>query len=371
VIEITVKTLADIAGASCSPFSMHPPGMCGYSIVKPRFYQAIPPPSVQSGSIDCPPVDEFSMPEVSVAYLRDAIVTRTGAVIAGDRYLVEETLEGDLEFNGFVEESGKIYYDAGACEYHNGTLVDFCKFGVFNYSIFLAEVSAPAAVLSFLPDVYAHPYYMHFPEFMSDQAIANRDLIMSALGFGHDRRVETDAVGIRASGVVIAKVNDRYLNHRVSQALPIVSGVLRNRFATRTGEQPRRFYIHRQGQVARTVENFDELEPVLARYGVEPVALDELGFEEQVNLFSKADLVIAEHGAGLANSIFMRPGATVVELFPAPMVGRWMYRGMASAFHLNYCFAAFPVAPTWAWDRDQITVPIDPIRQILGFVSRQ
>jgi hypothetical protein len=48
---------------------------------------------------------------------------------------------------------------------------------------------------------------------------------------------------------------------------------------------------------------------------------------QQVKMFSRADVVVGMHGAGLSNSMFMRPGSTVVEVVydfdarHAPVIG--------------------------------------------------
>jgi capsular polysaccharide biosynthesis protein len=41
-----------------------------------------------------------------------------------------------------------------------------------------------------------------------------------------------------------------------------------------------------------------------------------MSFEEQVGLFASASVIVAIHGAGLANLVFSRPGTKVIELFP-------------------------------------------------------
>ncbi len=46
------------------------------------------------------------------------------------------------------------------------------------------------------------------------------------------------------------------------------------------------------------------------------VRTEALALAEQIALFSSADVIIAQHGAALANLIWARPTATVVEIFP-------------------------------------------------------
>jgi hypothetical protein len=368
VIEVVVKKLAEIVDSAGGNFDMSGSAPSSYSILRRRIPAPIRAPLLQAGTRDCPHIPEFTLPEVALAFFRDSIVTSTGAVIVAGKYLIEETVEGDFVSNGFQEKDGRLQFDDTHCEYYDQNLVNFSKLGIFNHSIFMAEMAAPAAVLSFTPGLKDYGYYMNFPTFMPELAIRNRHAALSALGYSREGLVTTKAHGLKVKGLVIAKVNDRYTNHRVSQALPIVAAVFKNLYCDSSAGHPRRFYVHRRGEVARKVANFEDLKPILDQHHITPIALEELDFEEQVNLFSKADLVLAEHGAGLANSIFMRPGSTMVELFPEPMVGRWMYRAMASAFRLNYCFGAFSVPPGWVWNRDDIQIPPGLVRHILNFL---
>jgi len=48
------------------------------------------------------------------------------------------------------------------------------------------------------------------------------------------------------------------------------------------------------------------------------VRLEDMPFEEQVQLFARAAVVIGQHGAGLANCLWMPPGSMLVELSNEP-----------------------------------------------------
>lgn len=85
----------------------------------------------------------------------------------------------------------------------------------------------------------------------------------------------------------------------------------------------RRFYRSRRGAGAdrRSLLNHQELADRLAeRFGkhFRNVALEKLPFREQLQLFRNARLVIGQHGAGLANALWMEPGTQVVELTHEP-----------------------------------------------------
>lgn len=78
-------------------------------------------------------------------------------------------------------------------------------------------------------------------------------------------------------------------------------------------DTPRRIYLNRKG-FRRQVANIDV--DVLQRLDLTPITLDELPYADQARLLRQADLVVADHGAGLAHVVQMQPGTRLVELLP-------------------------------------------------------
>jgi len=66
----------------------------------------------------------------------------------------------------------------------------------------------------------------------------------------------------------------------------------------------------------RTVLNDDAVTAVLEARGFVLVDPGEMTVADQIRTFANADVVVAAHGAALANLTFCAPGATVIELFP-------------------------------------------------------
>jgi hypothetical protein len=364
MLQVQMKPLAELMSLtqSGSPLA----GVMSAAVVRERTSSTIRPPQVQTGSTDCPPIRDFAYPQIVVAEFENAIVTQTGAVIVNDRFVIEETVEGSLESNGFASEDGKCWFDDSNLEVLDEDITNFCKFGIFNYSIFVTEIMPCAYLMSLNAQYAKRRFYIHFPGFMSEGATALRWEALGACGFSKARSFTTSKMGLRARRVSIAKVNDRYKNHRANLVTPSVASMLRMVYADPYQNTPRRIYIHRQG-VARSVDNFESMLALLRTFDVEPVSLESLSIRQQVNLFSKAD-VVAEHGAGLVNTIFMRPGSTVVEVFPEPLIGRWAFRLIAHLFKLNYNFNSFAVPLEWRWDSDPIHLDTNSIQALLKLV---
>jgi Glycosyltransferase 61 len=72
------------------------------------------------------------------------------------------------------------------------------------------------------------------------------------------------------------------------------------------------------GRERRSVNNHRELYHALLQKhnGCLNVVLEEIPLARQFALFSLADIIIAQHGAALANLIWARAGATIIEIFP-------------------------------------------------------
>lgn len=73
------------------------------------------------------------------------------------------------------------------------------------------------------------------------------------------------------------------------------------------------------GTLRRSIPNHADLESALRAIVKPPfelhnLRLEKINFNEQIDCFDKALIVIAQHGAGLANCLWMRPGSIVVEL---------------------------------------------------------
>jgi capsular polysaccharide biosynthesis protein len=71
-----------------------------------------------------------------------------------------------------------------------------------------------------------------------------------------------------------------------------------------------------------------------ADFGMTSLKLESLSFLEQICLFAKADLIVAEHGAGLTNLLFSSD-CRVVELLPSGF-GNWAYPAIAALKQVEF-----------------------------------
>jgi capsular polysaccharide biosynthesis protein len=82
------------------------------------------------------------------------------------------------------------------------------------------------------------------------------------------------------------------------------------------GSTRRRIYISRRRTGKRTVAEEHELIRLLESHEFETHSMEEYSLAEQAQLIRESEVIVAPHGAGLANLIFARPGTHVIEIVP-------------------------------------------------------
>lgn len=84
----------------------------------------------------------------------------------------------------------------------------------------------------------------------------------------------------------------------------VVSKILENCESGKECVRKRRLFISRQGMARGHISNIVELNRLLAQYRIETYHPGKNSFQNDVDYFRNAELIIAPHGAGLANMIF-------------------------------------------------------------------
>ncbi|WP_241434391.1 glycosyltransferase family 61 protein [Natronorubrum tibetense] len=128
------------------------------------------------------------------------------------------------------------------------------------------------------------------------------------LGFSDNEIIRWDGGPIRADKIVVPSWPEltasglEWLRERMVASVPAQQNSVEY------------VYVSRQRTAQRKVTNFDEIEPILWSYDVEPIFLGDISLEEEINLLRSADGIVGPHGAGLTGMIW--PDHTkVLELF--------------------------------------------------------
>ncbi|MCS7297771.1 MAG: glycosyltransferase family 61 protein [Bacteroidia bacterium] len=90
----------------------------------------------------------------------------------------------------------------------------------------------------------------------------------------------------------------------------------RERFLSLWGRAPasKRIYISRARATRRKVLNEEEIRPILDKYGFLFLEAERLSLAQQVELFSQAHVLLALHGAGHMNLLWMPRGSQIIEI---------------------------------------------------------
>lgn len=83
---------------------------------------------------------------------------------------------------------------------------------------------------------------------------------------------------------------------------------------------PLRILVSRSDSGHRRIINEDELYKELKPLGFSRVSLTGMTFQEQIDIFSHAEVIMGIHGAGLSNIVFSNPGTKLIEIFPSSYV---------------------------------------------------
>ncbi len=120
----------------------------------------------------------------------------------------------------------------------------------------------------------------------------------------------------------------------------------------------RRVYA-RRGVSKRVVLNEDDVLAVLEPAGFEAISMDGRSIREQAAIFASAEVVVASHGAALANLVFCRPGTTVVELMGTnTALTAFTYLAWRRRLRYQIVMGTEPAPPTrwWTWQADADTM---------------
>ena len=100
----------------------------------------------------------------------------------------------------------------------------------------------------------------------------------------------------------------------------------------------RRIYLTRADAKIRRLSNEDEIMPILSSKGFECISAAELSLDDQGRCFAEADLIVAQHGAALANLYFAKAQTKLLEINSAPAFRRGHYWSLSCALDLDYYF---------------------------------
>ncbi|WP_304279640.1 DUF563 domain-containing protein [Caulobacter segnis] len=178
--------------------------------------------------------------------------------------------------------------------------------GLHNYAHFLLE-SLPA-----LRALKVAGALEPFPAVSPPLLPWQRALLNLMLGDPKTMPIEIDAPAVRLGEAVFAV--SRGLGPDAPTLRSVRDDILRSAAPAAPVEGPRHLYVSRQGATRQALLNEPELETALAARGYAIVRPESLSVRELIALFHHADSIVAPSGAALANMLFCKPGARIIEI---------------------------------------------------------
>ena len=116
----------------------------------------------------------------------------------------------------------------------------------------------------------------------------------------------------------------------------------------------------RRSETKRSIQNHDALLDLLRckRPDLEWLIFDRQPFGDAVEMFSRTQIIVAPHGAGLTNMFFSPNGTKVVEIMPCANPNL-CYHHLASLLNFDHCIVACAHLPDLS-----LVAPLDVIEQM-------
>ena len=158
---------------------------------------------------------------------------------------------------------------------------------------------------------------------------------LSAAGYDSNQYKEWDGTELQVENLIVPMHRSHrfnYQNPRMSDYNPSHADLLwlRDRMQSDKcfdGEDNEIIYISRQEvpeERGRQVVNYNSLINIVQEFGGEGYILEKMDFEDQLEIFARADIIVGPHGAGLLNMIFA-DNPTIVELLPESVLKPHFY----------------------------------------------
>ncbi|WP_048331129.1 glycosyltransferase family 61 protein [Bizionia psychrotolerans] len=138
---------------------------------------------------------------------------------------------------------------------------------------------------------------------------------------------------------------------------------------TTSNPTKRNFIISRKKATQRRMINEELFLEKFNYLNLELIALEELTFKEQMNLFRNAGIIIGTHGAGLANLVFSE-NPLVIELFPSNRYNRdaFYFHQITSALGIQHVILEYNATN---YDRQDLIVDEQIISSINNIITEK
>jgi capsular polysaccharide biosynthesis protein len=186
--------------------------------------------------------------------------------------------------------------------------------------------------------------------------------IMQALGYGDIQVIRSSSPYVSCESVMHVEYGEiehfpaRYLRSLQARIASKFHGLSRNN----------RILVMRKE--LRSISNISAFVEMLTPLGFRPYFLEDMQFEEQVEIFARAEFIVAPHGAGLSNLIFSPPECRVIELSPDCEMRPFFWE---ISCKLGHIYGMLPCATHDGGFNGRLMVDLEKFRVLYTLVEKQ
>jgi Glycosyltransferase 61 len=185
--------------------------------------------------------------------------------------------------------------------------------------------------------------------------------VLAALGIRHDQLIQPHCrLLLEADRLLVPSMPTPACLRDFGRFLSSCFGLAENPSSSR------RIFISRRKTGKRTVANEKQLEALLRANGFETHSMEDYPLAKQAKLVGESEIIVATHGAGLANLVFARPGTRIIEITPSGRHNATLYPEKSRIFGLHHQVV---FAPTSAF-RQVLRVNLDDVAAALWRAER-
>jgi hypothetical protein len=278
--------------------------------------------------------------------LRDVLVHGSAGIIAAGNAVIADSLAGTSTVRDHYERLAKdIAITPGKITALHGTHVSLLAGNAGNYAAAMLDCLARIAVVpeNYLVEIGAAllPENLGVPGDSWRLLNLPPSIVPRIVRAGETLHLDTLVLPLSITGDCAPHPQIRQFFDRLSANVAGTPGGTQ-----RIGRKPPKRLLILRGRTAhRPLLNEAELLAALTPFGFVPVRFEGMSLADQIRLCRDAEMIVAPHGAALANLGFCRPGTKVLELQMDAYVN-WRYRHLAAICGLNYdCLPGRAVHP--------------------------
>ncbi len=196
----------------------------------------------------------------------------------------------------------------------------------------------------------ANNYYSNLIQFLPRIFFANNNNLQiaihrnSSIKFREFIKLILNKKNINFSFVYLDDGFYKFINSTIPQFfnLNVSIKILKNLLIPKNiKNEDKKIYVTREDSAYRKIINEADIIPILRSKGYKVINPQLYSLDEQIRIFSQANIIVAPHGSNLANIIFCKPGTKIYEIGPEFKKGyenffESRYKTLAEISNLKY-----------------------------------